>query len=243
MSVDIDEEFLKERPCLIEDVEKASTRMICRALFDCARAAQEIFRRAGDMAGTVGEDITRQAIDEMGLSRVPGVRLIGKIDYKRAVYIFHPAYEIRQALFVDSKAEKGEDRTVTIQKSQTSMDIKFRRKNTNIDVPGELPHLFTYNGQNYLTTTVFVKYLYKVSKQEESNSTELTKIIVICLPNGMLQARYNPTFRKTIWRAGRDSPKRKEKFRARIDLGRLAHRAKWRIQEIDVSRSDFTWNE
>ena len=63
-------------------------------------------------------------MDRMGTSVIP-VRLFGKIDYKRARYVFHPEHSIRQALFVDSKAEKTEGaRTITIQTAQTSMRIK-----------------------------------------------------------------------------------------------------------------------
>lgn len=52
-------------------------------------------------------------------------RLFGKMDYKRACYLFHPNYAIKQALFVDSKAEKIEGRnTATLQTSQLSMVVR-----------------------------------------------------------------------------------------------------------------------
>ena len=47
------------------------------------------------------------------------VRLFGKIDYKRATYLFQPEYAVRQALFVDSKAEKIDGVRTAI--TQTSM--------------------------------------------------------------------------------------------------------------------------
>ena len=43
------------------------------------------------------------------------VRLFEEVDYKRAGYAFHPAYSVRPAPFVDSKAERVEgSRTMMI---------------------------------------------------------------------------------------------------------------------------------
>jgi Type II restriction enzyme SfiI len=86
---------------IIERIEKASARLVCQAILDFASVARDQFKLAKDLAGTVGEDVTRDAMESMGLSRVPTARLIGKIDYKRAAYYFAPEYWIRQALFVD----------------------------------------------------------------------------------------------------------------------------------------------
>src|SRR5690242_14427606 len=87
--------------------------------------AAEIFARAEDKPQDIAEDITREALDRLGASRMPA-RLFGKMDYKRARYVFHPDYAVRQALFVDSKAEK-EQGTSTLQTSQTSMRIRHVR--------------------------------------------------------------------------------------------------------------------
>jgi hypothetical protein len=60
----------------------------------------------------------------MGVSRIDE-RLFGKIDYKRARYYFRPDFAVRQALLVDSKAEKVEGQgTATLQTTQTSMRIR-----------------------------------------------------------------------------------------------------------------------
>ena len=84
--------------------------------FDMRQAA--FFGRETDLPQDVGEDVTREALDNMGMARIP-VRLYGKIDYKRARYIFHSEYSLKQALFVDSKAEDiAGQRTATLQMAQ-----------------------------------------------------------------------------------------------------------------------------
>jgi len=69
----------------------------------------------------------------------------------------------------------------------------------------------------YLTTTVFVKYNYET----DGNQNRLESISITCLPNGMLQERYNPNAQTTFWMAGRNAPSRGEDFRVRIGLARL----------------------
>lgn len=74
-----------------------------------ANFSKEVFQAEIDLVADVGEDITREALDRMGMARIDQ-RLFGKMDYKRACYLFHPDYAVKQALFVDSKAEKEEFR-------------------------------------------------------------------------------------------------------------------------------------
>lgn len=97
---------------LLEGIEKGSLRLVTQAVYDFRATAAEIFRREKDLAADIGEDITREALDRMGVSKIE-VRLFGKMDYKRARYVFNRDYAIRQALFVDSKAEK-EGATATL---------------------------------------------------------------------------------------------------------------------------------
>ncbi len=89
---------------VLEEVEKATLRMVVQAVYDFRDEAREFFLQEPDLVADIGEDITREAMDRMGTSTIP-TRLFGKIDYKRARYVFHPEYSIRQALFIDSKAE------------------------------------------------------------------------------------------------------------------------------------------
>jgi len=227
----IDPTSLTNQAPIIEDIEKSSTRMVCQAVLDFAPIAQQQFSLAKDLAGTVGEDVTRDAMESMGLSKVPTARLIGKIDYKRAAYYFDPNYWIRQALFVDSKAERGAATTATIQISQTSLRVRMMQRGTAIDEPGQLDAVLTVGNDLYLVTTVFVKYHYRVN---ENGENELLAIFVICLPNGMLQSAYNPDAANTIWSVGRQAPSLGEDFRVRISFGRLKAAANWRVQRINT---------
>ena len=227
---------------LLEQVEKATLRMVVQAIYDFREEAGEFFVHETDLVADIGEDITREAMDRMGTSTIP-VRLFGKIDYKRAKYVFHPEYSVRQALFVDSKAEKvGGAGTVTIQTAQTSMSVRQMRSGAPVDVPGTLPQILSVQEADYLVTTVFVKYNY--SEDAETSQKSLESISVTCLPNGMLQDHYNPTPQQTFWLVGRNAPSRGEAFRARIGLNRLKRLAPWRVQRISLaSETPFVWDE
>ena len=224
---------------LIEQIEKATLRMVSQAIFDFRADAVEIFAGEADQVADIGEDITREALDRQGMPTIP-VRLFGKIDYKRATYLFQPEYAIRQALFVDSKAEKAAGAgTATIQTSQTSMRIRQIRQRERLDIPGDLDTIAIVRGDEFLTTTIFVKYNYS-----DNAADRLDSISVVCLPNGLLQDRYNPNADDTIWRAGRNAPTRGEAFRVRISLSALKDRAGWRVQSIDPDPNrPFAWND
>jgi hypothetical protein len=237
----VDPSALASQLDVIEDIEKASTRMVCRAIQDFAIVARDQFALAKDLAGTVGEDVTRDAMETMGMSRVPTARLIGKIDYKRAAYFFAGEYSVRQALFVDSKAERGDRTSATIQISQTSMRVRMIRGGAKLDEPGQLDATPKAGDESYLATTIFVKYLYEVDAR---GNNCLTDIFVVCLPNGMLQNIYNPTVTDTIWRVGRNAPTRGEDFRVRINFPRLKAKRNWRVQTIRIHPEiSFVWDD
>jgi hypothetical protein len=231
---------LKNNLDLLESIEKATLRLVVQAIEDFKSQASEMFAQEHDLVADIGEDITREAIDRLGMSIIP-VRLFGKMDYKRARYLFLPEFAMRQALFIDSKAESitGQG-TATIQTAQTSLKIRQKRAGTLIEEYGKLPTIIEKENQQYLTTTVFVKYNY-----EETSKTEkhLESISVLCLPNGLLQDRYNPNASETIWLAGRNAPSRDEAFRVRISLKHLKQKAHWRVQYITLNRLPFTWDE
>ena len=238
----LDPRRLDSEPALLEEIEKATLRMVTQAIYDFRDEAREFFIHEPDAVADIGEDITREAMDRMGTSVLP-VRLFGRIDYKRARYVFHPGYSVRQALFIDSKAEQvAGARTVTIQTSQTSMSIRQMRSGQSIDEQGTLPKILQLQGVDYLVTTVFVKYNYEDS--EDKSEKALQNISVTCLPNGMLQDQYNPTPQQTIWLAGRNAPSRGEPFRVRIGLHRLKEMANWRVQTLELDpQAEFTWDQ
>lgn len=165
------------------------------------------------------------------------LRLYGKIDYKKARYLFHPAYALRQALLVDTKAEK-DDATATIQTAQTSMRIRHIRAGLAVDEAGELPTVITADAGACLATTIFVKYEYT-----DDPAPHLLSIKIAALPSGMLQDRYNPDAAHTIWRAGRNAPSLGEPFRARLVFASLKALARWRVQTIPLHPAPFQWDE
>jgi hypothetical protein len=232
-------EQIAQQPEIVESTEKATLRLVAHAIFLYREVAKEIFFRETDLPSDIAEDITREAVDTLGMSRI-GVRLFGKTDYKRARYHFNSDYAVQQALFIDSKAEDYSARnTITIQLSQTSMTVKQYRRKQAVEEQGELPVFVDTEVGMLLTTTIFVKYNYK----EREKGYELLSINVVALPNKLLQIRYNPSPDDSIWLAGRNAPQRGEKFRVRISLPRLKDKARWRVQEIRVEDSVFTWEQ
>lgn len=222
----------------LEEIEKVSLRLVTQAIYDYRIAAQEIFREESDLVADIGEDITREAVERLGMPRIDQ-RLFGKVDYKRACYLFHPDYALKQALFVDSKAEKvGGQGTATLQISQLSMTVRQVRFGRDVVVPGKLPTILTLKGESYLTTTLFIKYNY----EEQNKTNALKSITVASVPNGMLQDRYNPNTQDTIWIAGRNAPTLGEEFRVRLSFSRLKQKANWRVQKISMQPDEFYWD-
>lgn len=222
----------------LEEIEKASLRLVVQAIYDYRVVAAEIFQEEPDLVADIGEDITREALDKLGMSKIDQ-RIFGKVDYKRARYVFHPEYSIKQALFVDSKAEKVSGRgTATLQTSQFSMSVRQIRSQQELEVAGKLPAILKIKNEPYLTTTIFVKYNYI----EEEDGNLLKNITVAVLPNGLLQEHYNPSVADTIFVAGRNAPTLGEEFRVRLSFSRLKAKAKWRVQQISMSSDNFVWD-
>jgi hypothetical protein len=260
----IDPKSLEQNLHRLEEIEKASLRLVTQAVLDFRETAAEIFAKEPDLVQDFGEDITREALDRMGVSRIDQ-RLFGKIDYKRARYVFHPEYAIRQALFVDSKAEKvAGASTATIQTAQTSLRIRHVRTNQPVDEEGKLPEVLASPQGDFLTTTIFVKYNYRIVDlagggadegaeedadentfpgPESKGANQLVDITLAALPNGMLQDLYNPTAVDTIWRAGRNAPTLGEAFRVRLVFALLKAKAAWRVQKILAAPTPFAWDE
>jgi hypothetical protein len=223
----------------LEEIEKASLRLVAQAIYEYRETAIEIFHHESDLVADIGEDITREALDRMGVSKIDQ-RLFGKIDYKRARYLFLPEYAVRQALFVDSKAEKASGKgTATLQTSQFSMAVLQVRAGEPISVPGKLPKVLEIKNEKFITTTIFVKYNY----DENQTHKELKSITVAAVPNGFLQSKYNPREDDTIWIAGRNAPSLGEEFRVRLSFSRLRDKASWRVQDIPLSPKSFVWSE
>ena len=211
----------------IEQVEKAAFTLVVKALEEYKVEAAEIFSAEEDLPQDIAEDIVREAIDNLGVSRIKE-RLYGKVDVKKAIYLFLPE-AIPVALMVDAKAEKN-GTTATIQMSQTSMTVKIKRKEKEIVKSGKLDTEFIRNKHRLHVVTIIVKLEY----EELDKHYKLNTIIVSCIPSGKLQNRYNPNSANGIWRLGRDSPKRGEDFRIRISFPELERKASWRVHRIPI---------
>lgn len=221
----------------LERIEKATARYVAQAIYAVGNVAAEQFSRLvlggqiGDRANYLGEDLTRLALDRIGAPRIPDGRLFGQTDFKLATYLFLPDFAVRQALFVDSKAEKGASNVARIQVTQTSLRIRQVVRQQTVDEAGRIPVIWETDDADYLTTTVFVKYAYRVVEP----ALDLRSIFVLSLPSGFLQDRYNPTAGQSIWNVGPNAPARGEAFRTRLNFTLLRGRAPWRVQEIQPS--------
>ena len=220
-------------PEQMETLEQTSFSMVTQALRDYASQALSIFREEVDQPQDIAEDVTREAIEVMGLPQIH-MRLYGKVDIKKAIYVFLPD-AIPVALMLDAKAEKPSGSgTATIQMSQTSMRVKMLRQGRIIDEAGKLPSFIERDGRSLYVVTIFAKYIYDAV----NGAHELKRIIAACLPNGLLQERYNPSETDTIWRVGRNAPTRGEDFRVRISFAELRAKAAWRVQEVQLPLAD-----
>ena len=221
-------------PEQMETLEQTSFSMVTQALTDYASQSVAIFKEEVDQPQDIAEDVTREAIELMGLPQIH-MRLYGKVDIKKAVYVFMPE-AIPVALMLDAKAEKPSGSgTATIQMSQTSMHVKMLRQGKVIDEVGKLPSFIQRDGRSLYVVTVFAKYIYDVI----DNAHVLKRIIATCLPNGLLQDRYNPSENDTIWRVGRNAPTLGEDFRVRISFAELRSKASWRVQDIQIPISNY----
>ena len=226
----------------IEAIEKLSMRSTTQALLNFATSAWDEFRNSPDDADGVAEDVTQEALRD--LSGFPiRQRLYGTVDYRQARYVFLPEYMVRQALFVDSKAEKSAS-SGRIQISQTSLRVLFQRGDgTMVDTVGGLqPIINLSTGISYLTTTLFVHYHYS----EPPSGRLLRAIVIAALPNGSLESSYVISSTDHIWNVGPDSPVRGEKQRARLSFTKLAQKRPWRVQRIAFDTKGhptFTWQD
>ena len=203
--------------------------LVVQALADYREDAITIFREETDQPQDIAEDVTREAIESMGVSGIHD-RLYGKVDVKKTIYVFLPE-PVQVALMLDAKAEKKNgDKTATIQMSQISMSVKMMRAGEVVDEKGKLEKIIQRDDRSYQVVTVIAKYVY----EEVGEGQRLCRIIVACIPNGSLQDKYNPNPNDTIWLAGRNAPTLGEDFRVRLSYKKLRDKAAWRVREIEL---------
>ena len=223
----------------IERIEKLCLRVLYQAVVDFGFEAHDVFRQSTDDEKDVAEDITRELLDRIGGYQIEQ-RVFGNVDYRKARYVVLPEFLVRQALFVDSKAEK-DAASATIQMSQTSMRIHQLRSGIIMEETGLLRPVSEFNGIQFLTTTMLAHYHYA----RANGVNNLFGVTMVAIPNGKLQDLYNPDANTTIWRAGRNAPTRGESFRVRIDFTRLRAVSAWRVQAVSYDpttrRINFGW--
>lgn len=212
----------------IEQIEKLTLRWLVQATLDFGFEAYEIFRYSPDSVKDVAEDITREIADRLAGYNL-SQRIFGTVDYKKARYVILPNQIIRQALFLDSKAEKSAT-TATLQISQTSLEVRQIRAGQPVLEQGGLPPIYLHGEEEFLTSTLFLHYHYR----DVEHTHQLRDIIACCVPNGLLQDRYNPNTSDGFWLAGRNAPSRGEDFRVRVSFSKLKDKASWRVQKIRV---------
>ena len=211
----------------IEAIEKQSLRSLYTAAYDFGVDAFDIFEQSDDDPKDIAEDITREMLDRLGGYYVLQ-RILGNVDYRKARYVILPEFAVRQALFVDSKAEKTNS-TATLQMSEIAMAIRQVRSGQEVSEYGSLPPIANYRGQEFITTTLLAHYCY----EDEGQRHKLKNLTLAAIPNGTLQDRYNPNSSDTIWLAGRNAPSLGEDFRVRLSFPRLKLKAQWRVQRLE----------
>lgn len=228
-------------PDEIEAIEKQSLRTLYTAAFDFGFDAYEIFAQSSDDPKDIAEDITREMLDRLGGYQVQQ-RILGNVDYRKARYIILSEFSVRQALFVDSKAEKSSS-SATMQMSQLALAVRQVRAGTEVEESGDLPPISSHGGLPFITTTLLAHYHY----EDLNNSYKLKQLTLAAVPNGKLQNRYNPDSNDTIWIAGRNAPTLGEEFRVRLSFHRLKLKAAWRTQAIKYDATERTiyskWDE
>jgi len=225
----------------IEAIEKQSLRCLYIAAFDFGFDAFDIFAQSSDDPKDIAEDITREMLDRLGGYQVQQ-RILGNVDYRKARYIILSEFSVRQALFVDSKAEKSSS-SATMQMSQLALAIRQVRGGVEVEEKGDLHPVSVHRGEPFITTTLLAHYHY----EDQNNRYKLKQLTLAAIPNGILQDSYNPNAQDTIWIAGRNAPSRGEEFRVRLSFPRLKLKAAWRIQTITYNSEErairSTWDE
>jgi len=226
----------------VEEIEKLSLRWMYQAVLDFGFTTWDIFRQSPDDVQDVAEDITRELLDALSGYRI-NQRILGNVDYRKARYVLLPHQTVRQALFVDSKAEKSK-RTGTMQMSQLSLRVLQMRAGQVVNEPGILQNISVYGGTQFLTTTMLLHYYYQ---DDPAGNHFLETVTLAAVPNGLLQEKYNPDADDTIWLAGRNAPTLGEDFRVRLSFERLQEKARWRVQHIHylptTSSITSSWEE
>lgn len=221
------------KPAELEVLESVVMSMVVQAFKDYWVESVEIFSADTNHPQRIAEDITRDAINAMGL---PGIheRLYGKFVLKKAIYAFLPTKAIPVALMLDAKADKSNGNTTApIQIEQTSMRVRLSNSDREQDEQGKSQTIIKGKLNEYQTVTIIAQFCYS----EKDDKRSLDEIIVRCIPNGELQEIYNPDATDTIWLVGDDAPSLGDEFQVKLSYKKLNPKTNWRVAKINQSCS------
>lgn len=232
----------------IEAIEKQTLRMIVQALQEYSREAKEIFDSApADSQAEVivlAEDLVQYAL-EVAETYPINKRFAGFIDYKRVRWLPTPFGLFPQALLVDAKASKENNRD-TLQQSQLPMDAEYESTGKTHKLAAGVPahmDLTAMNGATLhaVTTSIFIHFYYEdLPPTAHPPFRDLKAIYALALPHGRLKHIYNPSSTKTFFGKGKQSDARGEAPRIRVYFTRLSEMRRWRFQKLEFKDKPYT---
>jgi hypothetical protein len=239
----VNQDYLALSLAEIEQLEKATLRVIVQALQEYSWEAKQIFDKTAADSETevivLAEDILQYALEVAELYPI-NKRYAGFIDYKRVRWFPTPFGLIPQALLVDAKASTENNRD-TLQRSQLPMDAEFRdaKGKAHTLSAGVLPHLeIVFDGDVVLgaiSTSILVHFYYVNKSSEPGTHRDLKSIFVLALPHARLKSKYNPSPDHTFFGQGKHSPARGEAARIRVYFSRFREMCPWRFQQLSFS--------
>jgi len=81
----------------LEEIEKTTLRLVTQAIYNYRETAFEIFHQEVDLVSDIGEDITREALDRLGMPKIDQ-RLFG--DDALAADVLYVPNHARQSVAV-----------------------------------------------------------------------------------------------------------------------------------------------
>lgn len=231
----------------LELLERQTLRMLVQAVQEYSREARMIFQDtpAPSEAEVIvlAEDLVQYAL-EVAETYPINRRFAGYIDYKRVRWMPTAAGLLPQALLVDAKASKENNR-ITLQQSQLAMDAEFRTKTGSIGrlTAGVGPHLPipTHAGGSLpaVATSAFILFHYTgITGATTPPYRTLRAVHLILLPHQRLKPIYNPDPAASFFGEGKHSTKRGEDPRIRVYLTRLRRKCPWRAQALTYDTPD-----
>jgi hypothetical protein len=223
----------------LEEIEQGSVQIVAEAINGYSEKISNAFDSSSDFHQYLHEDpndeienkaeaLTEAALDQLGIVDTDP-SLMTSIDHKRTRYVGGADFVAKQLLLVDSKAEKDDNRRSRMQLTQTSMDVRQMRWGEEQDKEGDLPEIVNNCGEDILTTTILVKYVYE---EAESGENSIDEVIIAGVPNGLLQDEYNPNVDDNIWDAGPND--REQNFRTRLNFERLENENPLRVYRFSL---------